>query len=177
MNAQLFEQPKIELNVKRINPPQKGFVLSNGISKIGELLFLGASNRTAEIISDHENWIIKRNGTWNPSLSVRKQKEENDFENIPLNSEWIFPFNFGDERYFFININYWKGVWGWVDAEKNSLIEYYGNLSLNAYDKILVRNDLLAKIDIPKLILTGIFLLKNIGEDYARADSAIPSIC
>lgn len=176
MNNNSANDAYIELKIKKENMSARSFSIWDSNEKLGDLKFMKRSGKVAEINFLGDCWLLNECGTWNPYISIKHGNDAIEFSQISSDWDYKYTLKLNDNFYYFKNINYWKGVWAWLNWDNKVLIEFHGEAFFFHHNKIFIRKDYRTNDSAVPLILTGLYLLNSISEDAAATGAVTAAI-
>ena len=145
--------------------------LRAGDEVVATLAFQRGSLADAEAAGGH--WTFKRQGFWQPRVTVRTAGSEADL--AVFHPRWIgggtleFP---NRTAVRLSSANFWQSEWMWQDSEK-PLLRIKGRHGLiKANGAVEIQPDAVTRPDLAMLVLLGWYLILLHAEDSAAASSA-----
>lgn len=143
------------------------FELSEGKKVIASLIWMKELGTLAEGSSADGKWTFKRTGFFKPSVTIRKLNDEKNYTTLKFNwtneSELLLP---NGRKYFWTNLNLWRGEWGFVDDKENIILQTVPNYNKRGADGFVYFNHKsIPKEDLYLLILLSWYIIVSYSEE------------
>lgn len=134
---------------------------------LASLIWMKDIGTLAEGSSADGKWTFKRTGFFKPSITVRKLNDEQNYATLRFNwtneSELLLP---NGKKYFWKNLNLWRGEWGFVSEKNNIVLQTVPNYNKRGADGFVYYNHKsIPKEDLYLLILISWYIIVSYSEE------------
>lgn len=134
---------------------------------IASLIWTKNYGTLAEACSAEGKWTFKRTGFFKPIVTVRKLNDDVNYGSLKFSwtneSELLLA---NGKKYFWKNLNLWRGEWGFVDEKNNIVLQTVPNYNKRGADGFVYFNyKSIPKEDLYLLILLSWYIIVSYSEE------------